>query len=107
VGNKSGFSTLGQDDLLFLLGTFSFFQPSLGVSHDDLGLDSILEAMDKSFQEEGICHVLLSKIQVLKGNDKIFHYEDYFNLVRCPKWWVFVSKSSYKSVTNFIQETYS
>jgi hypothetical protein len=79
-GNKSGFSSLGQDDLLCLLGTFSFFQPSMGVSHDDLVSDFILEATDKVFPEETIYHSLHAKIQVLKGNNKIFHCYRLFQL---------------------------
>jgi hypothetical protein len=58
VGNKSEFSALGQDDLLCLVGTFSVFQPSLGVSHYDLGSYFILEATDKEFLEESIYHAL-------------------------------------------------
>jgi hypothetical protein len=63
---------MGKDDMLCLLGMFSCFQPSLGVSHEDLGSYFILEAIDKSFLEEGINHTLCAEIQVLKGNDKIF-----------------------------------
>jgi hypothetical protein len=55
------FSSLGQDDLLCLLGTFSFFQPSLGEIDYDLGLYFILEVTDKAFPEEIICHSLPSK----------------------------------------------
>jgi hypothetical protein len=66
--------------MLCLLGMFSFFQPILGVSHDDLGSYFILEATDKTFPEEGIFHALHLKIQVLKGNDKIFHCARLFQL---------------------------
>jgi hypothetical protein len=60
VGNKSGFFSLGKDDLLCLLGRLSFFQPILGEIHEDLGSNFILEAIDKTFSEEGICHTLNS-----------------------------------------------
>jgi hypothetical protein len=62
AGNKNSFSTLGQDDLLCLLGTFSGFQPSLWASHEDLGFYFILEATNKEFPEEGICHTFRAKI---------------------------------------------
>jgi hypothetical protein len=71
---------MGKDDLLCLLGMFSFFQPSLGTSHADMGLVFILEATNKAFLEEGINHTLRSKIQVLKGISKIFHYSRLFQL---------------------------
>jgi hypothetical protein len=77
-GIKVGFFSLGQDDFLWLLGMLSFFQPSLGVSHDDLGLDFILEATDKAFSKESICHSLHAESQVLKENNKIFHFSRLF-----------------------------
>jgi hypothetical protein len=66
--------------MLCLLGTFSFFQPSVGVIHEDLGSDFILEATDKSFSEEGIYHTLHLEIQVLKAIDKVFHCTILFQL---------------------------
>jgi hypothetical protein len=80
VGEKSGFSALGQDDLLCLLGTISGFELSLRESHDDLGIDFILRATNKAFHEEIICHALHLEIQVLKGNNKIFHCSGLFQL---------------------------
>jgi hypothetical protein len=74
AGNKSGFFVLGKDDMLCHPDTFSFFQPSIGASHEDLGLNFILEATDKAFPEEGIDHNLYLEIQVLKGSNNIFHY---------------------------------
>jgi hypothetical protein len=53
--------SVGKNNLLGLLGTSSRFQPSLRVSHEDLGLDFILEATDKSFLEKSIRHALCSK----------------------------------------------
>jgi hypothetical protein len=44
-----GFSTLGKNDLVFLLGMFGFFQESIGVIHEALALDFILEANNKEF----------------------------------------------------------
>jgi hypothetical protein len=80
MGNESGVYTLGKYDVLFLLGTFGFFQPILGVSHDVMGSDFILEATNREFPEEGIYHSLHSEIQVLKGSDKIFHCYRLFQL---------------------------
>jgi len=62
VKNKIRFLVLIKNNLLFLFGTFSSFQPSLGVSHDDLGSYFILEAIDKTFLKEGICHALYYEI---------------------------------------------
>jgi hypothetical protein len=93
-GTKVGFVLWAKMTLLCLLGMFSFFQPSLGEIHDDLGSYFILEATDKAFSEEGICHSLHLKIKVLKGNDKSSTVPDCFNLVRHPKWWVSMSKCS-------------
>jgi hypothetical protein len=73
---------MGQDDLLCLVGTLSGFQPSLGVSHYDLGSNFILEATNKAFPEESICHALHLEIQVLKGSNKIFDYSKLFQLVQ-------------------------
>jgi hypothetical protein len=42
VGNKRGFLVLGKDKLLCFFDVFSSFQPSLGMSHEGLGLDFIL-----------------------------------------------------------------
>jgi hypothetical protein len=70
VGNKSKFSALGQYDMLCLLGMFSCFQPSLGARHEDLGSYFILEATDKAFSKEDICHTFCSKSQKLKCNNK-------------------------------------
>jgi hypothetical protein len=39
---KRGFLVLGKNNLLCFFGMFSSFQPSLGVSHEDLGSDFIL-----------------------------------------------------------------
>jgi hypothetical protein len=80
VGNKSGFFSLGQDDLLFLLGNFSFFQPSLGMIHYDLGSYFILEAIDKAFLEKSICYSLHLESDVIKGSNKIFHYSILFQV---------------------------
>jgi hypothetical protein len=78
--DKNGFSALGQDDLLCLLGMLSGFQPSLRPIHDDLEINFILEATDKEFLEESIYHVLCSESQVLKGNNEIFQYSRLFQL---------------------------
>jgi len=40
--NKGGFLVLGIGNLLCFFGVFSSFQPSLGVSHEDLGTNFIL-----------------------------------------------------------------
>jgi hypothetical protein len=80
VGDKCGFFALGQDDMLCLLGMISGFQPNMGVSHDDLGTNFILEATNKSFPKEIIYHALHLKSQVLKGSNKIFHYSILFQL---------------------------
>jgi hypothetical protein len=42
VRNKGGFLCFGKRQFVVLLGAFSSFQPSLGVSHEDLGVDFIL-----------------------------------------------------------------
>jgi hypothetical protein len=57
-GNKGGFFGLRRDNMLFLLSSFSYFQPTLGVSHEDMGTYLILEATDKSFSEKSIKHSL-------------------------------------------------
>jgi hypothetical protein len=57
-GNKSQFSTLVQNDMLFLLEMISFFQPIRQMILDDMGMNFILEATDKSFFEESIFHAL-------------------------------------------------
>jgi hypothetical protein len=36
-GNKRGFFVLGKEKMFFFFGSFSSFQPSLGVSHEELG----------------------------------------------------------------------
>jgi hypothetical protein len=78
--DKRGFSSLGQDDLLCLLGMLSGFQPSMRASHDNLGMNFILEATDKELYEENICHALCSEIQMLKRRNIIFHYSILFQL---------------------------
>jgi hypothetical protein len=45
--NKGGFMFLCRDNPLGFLGLLSSFQPSLRVSHEDLGSDFILEATNK------------------------------------------------------------
>jgi hypothetical protein len=80
VREKSGFSSLVQDYLLCLLIMHSVFQPSLRAIHDDLGGNFIIEETDKEFPKESICHALYLKIQVLKGNNKIFHCSILFQL---------------------------
>ena len=55
------FVVLGRNNLLGFLGMLSSFQPSMGVSHEDLGLDFILEATDKAFFEKRIIHALCSE----------------------------------------------
>jgi len=79
-GNKIEFSSLGQYELLCLLDTFSFFQGNMGVSHDDLVSDFILEAIDKVLPDETIYHYLHAEIQFLKGNNKIYHCYRLFQL---------------------------
>jgi len=80
VGNKSDFSSLGQDDMLCLLGTFIFFQLSPREDHYDLGSYFILEETDKKILEERIYHAFHSKRQVLKESKKIFDYSRLFQL---------------------------
>jgi hypothetical protein len=70
---ESGFAVLVKNNMVCFLGTLSSFQPSLGAIHEDLGSDFILEATDKSFVEKGMRHALVSKIQLLKCGDKLFH----------------------------------
>jgi hypothetical protein len=52
---------VGEKKLLGFLGTLSSFQPSPGESHEDLGMDFILEATYKEFSEKIIRHYLCSK----------------------------------------------
>jgi hypothetical protein len=80
VRNKSVFYVLGKDDLLCLFGTFSYFQPHLGMNHYDLESYLFIETTNKAFPEKNICHALLSERQVLKGNNKIFHYSRLFQI---------------------------
>jgi hypothetical protein len=56
------FAVLGKNNLLCLLVPLSGFQPSLGESHEDLGLDFILKATDKEFLEKSIKHALCYEI---------------------------------------------
>jgi hypothetical protein len=55
------FVVLGKNNLLRFLGTLSSLQPSLGVSHENLGSDFILEATDKPFREKCIIHAICSE----------------------------------------------
>jgi hypothetical protein len=41
------FAMLGKNNLLGFLGTLSSFQSSLGVIHEDLGADFLLESTNK------------------------------------------------------------
>jgi hypothetical protein len=43
------------------------------MSHEDMGTNLILEAIDKTFSEKGIRHALCPKIQSLKSSYKAFH----------------------------------
>jgi hypothetical protein len=42
AGKKRGFLVMGKYNLLCFFDAFSSFQPSLGVIHEDLGLDLFL-----------------------------------------------------------------
>jgi hypothetical protein len=54
VRKKIWFSGLGGDNLLGFLGSLSSFQPSLGVGHENMGMNFIFQTTDKEFLEEGI-----------------------------------------------------
>jgi hypothetical protein len=74
VRNKGGFSVLKRYNLLFLFSSFSSLHPTLRPSHEDMGMNLILEATDKTFSEKGIRHALYPKIKALKRSYKVFHY---------------------------------
>jgi hypothetical protein len=74
VRDKGGFPFLRRYNLMFLFISFSSLHPNLGPSHEDIGLNLILDATDKTFSEKGIRHALCPKIHVLKGSYKVFHY---------------------------------
>jgi hypothetical protein len=40
--NKGGFYVFGRENVLFIFGAFSRFQPSPGVRQEELGIDLIL-----------------------------------------------------------------
>jgi hypothetical protein len=50
------------------------------VSHEDVGMNLILEAIDKSFLEKSIGHALHVESQAVKINHKVFHYAILFQL---------------------------
>jgi len=104
AGDKSGFFSLSQDDLLFLLGTLSGFKPSMRESHDDLGMNSSLRplikhSMKKSFFIPSIQKSMCSKVEIKSSS-----VQDCFNLVRHPKWWVSMLKCSYISTKNVTKQ---
>jgi hypothetical protein len=100
VWKKRGFSVLDKNNLLCFFGTFSSFQPSLGVSHD-LGSHFILYATDKTFPEEDMCHALCVESKVLKGSYKVFHFAKLFQLGQMN------SGCLYQSVCKALQQTWS
>jgi hypothetical protein len=76
---------LGENNMFFFFGTFSIFQPSLRVRHEDMGSNFILYATDKVALEEGIYHALHFDVQVLKEVIKSCIMPNFFILVKWPK----------------------
>jgi hypothetical protein len=62
VQREKRFVVFGKNNLLGFLGMLSIFQPILGTSHEDLGTDFILDAIDKKFLEKSIIHSLYFEI---------------------------------------------
>jgi hypothetical protein len=60
--DKGGFPVLRSYNLLCLFISFSSLHPNLRPSHEDMGPNLILEAIDKTLLEKGIRHVLCLKI---------------------------------------------
>jgi hypothetical protein len=61
VRNKGGFLVLRRDNLLCFLSSFSSLHPTLRLSHEDMGMNLILEATNKTFLEKIIRHDLCTK----------------------------------------------
>jgi hypothetical protein len=61
-------------NLLCFFSSFGSLHPTLRLSHEDMGLNFILEAANKTLAEKGIIHALCSKSEVLKGSYKVLHY---------------------------------
>jgi hypothetical protein len=81
-------------NLLCFFISFGILHPTLRPSHEDMGLNFILEAADKTLSEKGIRHALCSKIRCSKAAIKSSTVPNCFNFVKWPKWLVSVSKHS-------------
>jgi hypothetical protein len=78
--NKRGFSVLRRDNMFFFLISFSSVHPIVRLIHEDMGINLILEATDKTFSKKNIRHALSTEIQSLKSGYKVFHYARLFQL---------------------------
>jgi len=94
VWRERRFAVLGKNDMLVFLGMLSSFQPSLGVSHEDLGLDFILEANYKAFSEKVSYIPSILKDNCSNAVIKYSMVHEYFNLVKWTKECVSLSKRS-------------
>jgi hypothetical protein len=61
VRDEGGFVVLRRYNLLCFFSYFCSLHPTLRLSHEDMGSNFILEAVDKTLSEKGIKHALYSK----------------------------------------------